>query len=62
MQFCARRNRLKHVERFIEIYKLRNVASCWLYCTNILAMHGAMNVKIRRILRNLMLYVFRAPI
>jgi len=25
--------------------KLWNVASCWLYCANILAMHGPMNVK-----------------
>jgi len=24
---------------------LRNVASCWLYSENILAMHGPMNVK-----------------
>jgi len=37
-------SRLKHVERLTEINKLRNVAPCWLYCANILAMHGPMNV------------------
>jgi hypothetical protein len=35
VQICApddgRRNRLKHVEQFVEINKSRNVASCWLY-------------------------------
>ena len=36
---------MKHVEHLREINKLRNVASCWLYSTNILAMHGPMNVK-----------------
>ena len=36
---------MKHVERPAEINKLRNVASCWLYCANILAMHGHVNVK-----------------
>ena len=39
--------RLKHVERFTEINKLRNVASCWFYSENILAMHGAMNGKFK---------------
>ena len=37
--------RLKHVERLTEINKLWNVASCWLYFANILAMRGPMNVK-----------------
>jgi len=37
---------LKHVERLTEIKKLWNVASCWLYSANILAMHGPMNVKL----------------
>jgi hypothetical protein len=32
----GRRNRLKHVEHFIEINKLRNVASCWLHFGNTL--------------------------
>ena len=49
MQFCSlddgRGTRLKHVERLTEINKLINVASCWLYSENILAMHGPMNVK-----------------
>jgi len=36
---------LKHAERLTEINKLRNVASCWLYSENILAMHGPINVK-----------------
>jgi len=35
------KSRLKHVERLTEINKLRNVASCWLYCSNILALHGS---------------------
>ena len=39
------KDRLKHVQRLTEINKLRNVASCWLYSENILAMHGPMNVK-----------------
>ena len=39
------KTRLKHVERLTEINELRNVASCWLYSENILAMHGYMNVK-----------------
>jgi hypothetical protein len=39
------KNRLKHVERLTEIKKLRNVVSCWLYCANILAMDGPVNVK-----------------
>ena len=38
VQFCApddgRRNRLKHVENFVERNKSRNVASCWLYFGN----------------------------
>ena len=48
VQFWAydgRKNRLKHVERPTEINKLWNVASCWLYSANILAMHGFMNVR-----------------
>jgi hypothetical protein len=32
----GRRNRLKHVERFIEINKLRDVAPCWLHFWNTL--------------------------
>ena len=36
---------LKHVERFTEINKLSNVASCWLYFGNIVAMRGSMNVR-----------------
>ena len=48
MQFWApddgRKNRLKHVERLTEINKSWNVASCWLYSENVLAMHGPMNV------------------
>ena len=51
VQFWApdarRKNRLQHVERRTEINKLWNVASCWLYSANILAMHGPMNVKSR---------------
>ena len=43
----GRKNHLKHVEHLTEINKLRNVASCWLYTANILAMHGPMNVKFR---------------
>ena len=39
------KNSLKHVQRLTEINKLWNVASCWLYAKNILAMHGPMNVK-----------------
>jgi len=39
------KNRLKHVQRLTEINKLSNVASCWLYSANILAIHGSMNVK-----------------
>jgi len=49
VQFWApddgRKNRLKHVERLTEINKLWNVASCWLYAANILAMLGHMNVR-----------------
>jgi len=48
VQFWApddgRKNPLKHLERLTEINKLRNVASCWLYSANILAMHGPVNV------------------
>jgi len=39
------KNRPKHVQHFTEINKLSNVASCWLYFGNMLAMHGPMNVK-----------------
>jgi hypothetical protein len=39
---------LKHIQRLTEISKLRNVASCWLYAANILAMHGPMNVKLKK--------------
>jgi len=49
VQFWApddgRKTRLKHVKRLTEINKLWNVASCWLYSANILAMYGPMNVK-----------------
>jgi len=41
----GRKTRLKHVDHFTEINKLWNIASCWLYSTSILAMHGTMNVK-----------------
>ena len=38
VQFCTpddgRRNRLKHMEHFVQINKSRNVASCWLYFGN----------------------------
>jgi len=43
----GRKNCLKHVERLTEINKLWNVEFCWLYCANILAMHGPVNVKSR---------------
>jgi len=50
VQFCApddgRKTRLKHVQRLTEINKLWNIASCWLYFANILAMHGPMHVKL----------------
>ena len=40
VQFWApddgRKNCLKHVQRLTEINKLWNVASCWLYCANII--------------------------
>ena len=39
------KNRLKYAERVTEVNKLWNVASCWLYCANVLAMHVHMNVK-----------------
>jgi len=39
------KNRLKHVERLTQINNSRNVASCWLYSENILAMHGHTNIK-----------------
>jgi len=39
----GRKNLPKHVERLTEINKLWNVASCWLFSANILAMHGHMN-------------------
>ena len=49
MQFCApfdeRKKLLEHLEPLVEINILRNVASCWLYSANILAMHGPVNVK-----------------
>ena len=49
VQFWApddgRKNRLKHAERLAEVNKLWNLASCWLYSANIVAMHGPMNVK-----------------
>ena len=41
------KNRLKHVERLTEINRLGNVASLWLYCANILAMHGPVSVKFK---------------
>jgi hypothetical protein len=41
----GQRNHLKHVEHFIEINKLRNVADCWVYFGNILKMDGIMNIK-----------------
>ena len=40
----GRKNRLKHVEGLTGMNKLWNVASCWLYCANVLAMHGPMNI------------------
>ena len=52
MQFSGpddvRENRLKHVERLTEINEMRNFASCWLYSANILAMHGPVNVKLKK--------------
>jgi len=49
VQFWApddeQKNCLRHVQRLTEINKWRNVASCWLYSVNILAMQGPMNVK-----------------
>jgi len=36
---------VKHVQRLTEINKLWNVASCWLYFANVLAMRGPLNVK-----------------
>jgi len=49
-QFSApgdgRKTRLRHVERLTEINKLWNVASCWLYSENKLAMHGPMTVEV----------------
>jgi len=48
VQFCApddgRRNRLKHVEQFIEINRSRKRCIFWLYFRDILARHGYMNV------------------
>jgi len=44
------KNRLKHMERLTEINKFWNVAACWLYSVNILAMHRPMNVKPIKIL------------
>jgi hypothetical protein len=41
----GRRNRLKHVEHFMEINKLRSVASCWLHFGNMLKMQGLMNIR-----------------
>jgi len=40
-----RKNLLKHVELLTEINKMWNVASCWLYSANILAMHRRRNIK-----------------
>jgi len=40
----GRKNHLKQ-ECLTGTNKLRKVVSCWLYCQNILAMHGHMNVK-----------------
>ena len=52
VQFWApddgRKNRLKHVERLTHINKLWNVAFCWLYSANMLAMHRPMIVKFWR--------------
>jgi len=49
VQFWApddgRKTLLKHVERLTEINKLLNIASCWLYSVNLLAMYGPTNVK-----------------
>ena len=44
----GRRNRLKHVKQFIEIDR-EKVASFWLYFRDILAKHGRMNVKKRKL-------------
>ena len=41
----GRKIRPKHVERLTKIIKLRNIASCWLYSANIVAIHGPMNAK-----------------
>jgi len=47
----GRKDRLKYAERPTEINKLWNVASCWLYSANILAMHGPMNVTFKKVLK-----------
>jgi len=51
VQFWApddgQKTRLKHEERLTEINKLWNVASCWLYSANILAIHWPMDVKFK---------------
>jgi len=44
------------VERLTEINNLWNVASCWLYPANILAMHGPMNVLSNSLLYTLWRY------
>jgi len=41
----GQKNCPKHAEHLTVINKLWNIASCWLYSENILAMHGPMNVK-----------------
>jgi hypothetical protein len=46
-------SRLKHVERLTEINKLWNVATCWLYCANVLAMHGPTNVQFYELIRRI---------
>jgi len=56
----GRKTRLKHVERLTEIYKLRNVTSCWLYSANILAMYGTMNIKFNQLL--CLLYYIKPPL
>jgi len=49
------KTRLKHVERLTEINILWNFASCWLYCANILAMHGPVNVELIKTLSEMKL-------
>jgi len=65
VQFWApddgRKNRLKYVEGLTEINKLWHVAS-WLYCANILAMHGTMNVNLHDSFNNSVIVSSRSTV